>query len=64
MGIVGFSDFFFFIAGVFWRKCVECQLISKANFDVFKSPKNQHIFVRISALASKMDKKKIIKTIY
>ena len=35
------------------------QLISKCPFGVFKSPKNQRKFVRISALASKEVKSKI-----
>ena len=30
------------------------QVISEGNFGVFKSPKNEPFFVRISALASKM----------
>ena len=31
------------------------QLISEGNFGIFKSPKKWTFFVRISALASKMD---------
>ena len=38
------------------------QLISEGNFGVFKSPKN--VFVRISALASKMDQIKNIKALF